>query len=96
VSASAADVFSALFDKTQSRGEVSWAGFVTAMTGLGFSVLPKFGSVYTFLPPASMRLKQSLTVHRPHKSHMDKYRLLILSRRLTRKYGWGEKTFVAA
>lgn len=96
VSASVAGIFSALFDKTQSRGEVSWTGFVAAMSGLGFSVLPKFGSVYAFLPPASMGLTQSLTVHRPHKSHMDKYRMLILSRRLKRTYGWGEKTFAVA
>ncbi|KAH6847221.1 hypothetical protein B0I37DRAFT_445508 [Chaetomium sp. MPI-CAGE-AT-0009] len=96
VSGSAADVFSALFDKTQSRGAVSWTDFVAAMGGLGFSVLPKFGSVYTFCPPKSMGLKQSVTVHRPHGSQFEQYRLLILSRRLKRKYGWGEKTFVVA
>ncbi|KAK4234342.1 ipa protein [Achaetomium macrosporum] len=96
VSTSAAEVFSTLFDKTQSRGAVNWADFVAAMVGLGFSVLPKFGSVYTLLPPESMRVKQSITVHRPHKSRIEGHRLLILSRRPKRTYGWGEKTFVVA
>ncbi|KAH6618229.1 hypothetical protein B0J18DRAFT_274395 [Chaetomium sp. MPI-SDFR-AT-0129] len=96
VSASAAEVFSTLFDKSRSRGAVNWADFVAAMVGLGFSVLPKFGSVYTLLPPESMGVKQSITVHRPHKSRIEGYRLLILSRRLKRTYGWGEKTFVVA
>ncbi|KAK4234055.1 hypothetical protein C8A03DRAFT_38185 [Achaetomium macrosporum] len=96
VSASAAEVILTLFDKTQSRGAVNWADFVAAMVGLGFSVLPKFGSVYALLPPESMGVKQSVTVHQPHKSRIEGHRLLILSRRLKRTYGWGVKTFVVA
>ncbi|KAL2134931.1 hypothetical protein VTI74DRAFT_10424 [Chaetomium olivicolor] len=59
VSASAAEVFSTLFDKGQSRGAVNKADFdMAAMVGMGFSVLPKFRSVYTLLPPESMGVKQ--------------------------------------
>ncbi len=63
------------------------------MADLGFSVVPKFGSVYTFLPPESMGVKQSITVHRPHKSRIEGYKLLIFSQRLKRVYGWEEMTF---
>ena len=96
VSASSADVFSKLFDRTLSRGAVNWADFVSAMGDLGFTVVPKFGSVYTFLPPESMGVKQSFTVHRPHKSRIEGYRVLYFAQRLRRVYGWGEKTFVVA
>ncbi len=96
VKASAAEVFSTMFDKTRSRGAVDWVDFVAAMVDLGFSVLPKFGSVYMFFPPESMSVKRSITVHRPHKSEIEEYKLLILSRNLKRVYGWGDKTFVAA
>ncbi|KAG7293536.1 hypothetical protein NEMBOFW57_003588 [Staphylotrichum longicolle] len=83
VSPSTAGVFSALFDKTQSRGSVNWVDFEGAMAELGFSVLPKFGSVYTFLPPKSMGTG-SVTLHRPHKSRIEGYSLLIFARRLKR------------
>lgn len=51
VSPSTAQVFWTLFAKSESRGTVSWAAFLGAMADLGFSVMPKYGSVYTFLPP---------------------------------------------
>lgn len=95
VGPSTAGVFSTLFDKTQSRGSVNWVDFEAAMAELGFSVLPKFGSVYTFLPPKSMGTR-SATVHRPHKSRIEGYSLLIFARRLKRVYGWGTKTFEVA
>ncbi len=96
VPASTAAVFSALFDKTQLRGAVNWADFVAAMGGLGFSVVPKFGSVFTFLPPESIGVARAITLHRPHQSRIDGYQLLIFARRLRRVYGWGEGTFVVA
>ena len=96
VSASTAEVFSTLFDKTQSRGAVHWKDFAAAMADLGFSVVPKFGSVFTFLPPESMGVKQSITVHRPHKSRIEGYKLLTYSQRLKRAYGWEERTFEAS
>ncbi|KAK3938103.1 hypothetical protein QBC46DRAFT_451435 [Diplogelasinospora grovesii] len=75
----------------KSRGSVSWAAFEAALVDLGFSVLPKFGSIYTFLPPDTMAVK-SFTVHRPHKSRIEGYMILVFARRLKRVYGWGEQT----
>ncbi|KAK2037282.1 hypothetical protein LZ31DRAFT_612436 [Colletotrichum somersetense] len=66
VSAGTAEVFGALFNKSESRGAVSWAAFGGAMAELGFSVLPKYGSVFTFIPPETMAVKRPFTVHRPH------------------------------
>ncbi|KAK1993732.1 hypothetical protein LX36DRAFT_242556 [Colletotrichum falcatum] len=93
VTAGTAEVFGALFDKSESRGAVSWAAFVAAMAELGFSVLPKYGSAFTFLPPGTMAVERPFTVHRPHKSVIEGYMTLIYARRLTRAYGWDEKTF---
>ncbi|KAH7129563.1 hypothetical protein B0J13DRAFT_482978 [Dactylonectria estremocensis] len=95
VSSSTAEVFSTLFDKSKSRGSVAWSAFEAAMAELKFSVMPKFGSVYTFLPPDSMAAKKSFTIHRPHQSRIEGYMVLIFARRLKRVYGWGERTFVA-
>ncbi|KAK4140035.1 uncharacterized protein C8A04DRAFT_40239 [Dichotomopilus funicola] len=104
VSSSTAAVFSTFFDRSQSRGSVEWSAFVAAMADLGFSVTPRFGSVYTFTPPALSKqasklgsdVKRPLTLHRPHQSRIEGYSLLIFSRRLKRVYGWGEGTFVVA
>jgi hypothetical protein len=94
VNSTTAEVFSTLFSTSESRGSVSWAAFEAAMADLGFSVVPKFGSVYTFCPPGSMHVQKSLTIHRPHKSHIEGYLLLLFARRLKRVYGWKEGTFV--
>lgn len=93
VCSSTAEAFSNLFQKSQSRGPVSWDAFQAAMAELGFSVLPKYGSVYTFFPPGSMEVKNSVTLHRPHKSRIEGYKSLSIARRLKRLYGWGEQTF---
>ncbi|PKS05935.1 hypothetical protein jhhlp_007768 [Lomentospora prolificans] len=93
VSSSTADVFMTLFEKSKSRGSVNWTAFESAMVELGFSVFPKFGSVYTFSPPESLGFKRSLTIHRPHQSRIEGYLLPIFARRLKRVYGWTEKTF---
>lgn len=92
VSQTTADVFTTLFAKTH-RGLVSWSNFTAAMAELGFSVIPKFGSVYTFLLPNSMAVKKSLTIHRPHGSNIQGYLTLVFASRLKRVYGWSEKTF---
>ncbi|KJZ76126.1 hypothetical protein HIM_04582 [Hirsutella minnesotensis 3608] len=96
VSQAAANVFATLFDKSQARGTISWADFEAAMVELGFSVLPKFGSVYTFEPPASMGASKSFTIHRPHHSHIEGYSVAIYARRLNRVYGWDSDTFELA
>lgn len=94
VSSSTAEVFAALFDKTQSRGSVNWSSFEAAMSELGFSVLPRFGSVYTFRPSENMDIKRPVSIHRPHKSQIEGYLILILARRLNRAYGWSDDSFV--
>ncbi|KAG5754964.1 hypothetical protein H9Q70_002404 [Fusarium xylarioides] len=94
VSSSTAEVFSTLFDMTQSRGSVSWSSFEAAMSELGFSVLPRFGSVYTFRPSEDMDIKRPVSIHRPHQSQIEGYLILILARRLNRAFGWSEDSFV--
>ena len=97
VSASTAEVFATFFDKSQSRGGVTWPSFESAMAELGFSVVPRFGSVYTFFPSGDMVAKRPITVHRPHGGQhgawIEGHKLLIIARRLARVYGWGLETF---
>ncbi|KAK1687718.1 hypothetical protein BDP55DRAFT_548952 [Colletotrichum godetiae] len=96
VTPATAEVFDALFKKSETRGAVHWTDFEGAMAELRFSVLPKYGSVFTFMPPDTMTVKRPFTIHRPHKSLIEGYTTLIYSRRLARAYGWDEKTFVVA
>ncbi|KXX74300.1 hypothetical protein MMYC01_208563 [Madurella mycetomatis] len=96
VSPSTAQIFWTLFAKSESRGTVSWAAFQGAMADLGFSVMPKYGSVYTFLPPESMAVNKAFTVHRPHQSKIEEYLIPVFARRLKRVYGWSQKTFEIA
>ncbi|MCJ1360101.1 MAG: hypothetical protein MMC33_010104 [Icmadophila ericetorum] len=93
---STAEVFSNLYEKSQSRGSVSWEAFKAAMAEIGFSTLPKYGSVYTFFPPDNMEVKKPLTLHRPHKSRIEGYKALSFARRLKRLYGWSQQTFQIA
>ncbi|PLB45801.1 hypothetical protein P170DRAFT_512426 [Aspergillus steynii IBT 23096] len=86
VDPSTAEIFLRLFNRSQIRSPVSWAAFEAAMGKLGFSVFPKYGSVYTFYPPSSMPVKRPFTIHRPHKSAIEGYRILLLSRRLKTWY----------
>lgn len=86
--------FSTLFARSrESRGFVNWTAFESSMAELGFSVFPKFGSVYTFNPPADIGAQRSVTLHRPHQSRIEGRLLLIFSRRLNRAYGWNDQTF---
>ncbi|QGI61522.1 hypothetical protein CEK27_005493 [Fusarium fujikuroi] len=93
VSSSTAEVFATLFNKTRSRGSVNWSSFEAAMSELGFSVLPRFGSVYMFRPSENMDIKRPVSIHRPHQSQIEGYLILILARRLNRAYGWSEDSF---
>ncbi|KAJ8130369.1 hypothetical protein O1611_g3263 [Lasiodiplodia mahajangana] len=93
VKSTTAEVFSTLFGKAESRGSVPWVNFEAALAEVGFSVIPKFGSVFTFIPPESMAIQKPLTLHRPHQSRIEGYLLLVFARRLNRLYGWGEETF---
>ncbi|KAI2639256.1 hypothetical protein GGS21DRAFT_420987 [Xylaria nigripes] len=88
-----AETFCTLFNRSESRGSISWVQFVAALTELGFSVIPKFGSAYTFYPPETMETQKSLTLHRPHGSRVERHWLLAYAHRLNRTYGWDDKTF---
>ena len=88
-------VFSKLLSRSSTaRGSISWTAFTLAMTDLGFSVIPKVGSIYTFIPPEKMAVQRSITLHRPHQSLIEGRHLLVYSRRLKRVYGWDESMFV--
>jgi hypothetical protein len=95
VKAATASVFTTLFSRSEAHGSVSWTSFDAAMADLGFSVTPKGGSVFTFNPPASID-SRPITLHRPHVSEIEGYKLLIIARRLQRVYGWNARSFVAA
>ncbi|KAF7908185.1 uncharacterized protein EAF01_003940 [Botrytis porri] len=83
-----------MFSKSEARGSVSWISFETAMVDLGFSVIPKFGSVYTFSPAAKdVGREKSITFHRPHKSEIEGWKLVMFASRLKRIYGWNEQSF---
>jgi hypothetical protein len=97
VKTSTFDVFSTLLSRSSAaRGSITWDAFAAAMTDLGFSVIPKVGSIYKFVPPEKMAVQRDLTLHRPHQSHIEGPRLLIYSRRLKKVYGWDEETFVVS
>ncbi|CZT47251.1 uncharacterized protein RSE6_07791 [Rhynchosporium secalis] len=87
------NTFSVLFPRDGKRGSIHWTAFEAAMADLEFSAVPKFGSVYTFLPPAGMGTQKSLTVHRPHQPKIEGHVLLAYASRLRRVYGWGPGTF---
>ncbi|KAF2995266.1 hypothetical protein E8E13_003976 [Curvularia kusanoi] len=88
-------VFSLLLSRpSATRGSISWHAFTSAMADLGFSIIPKFGSIYTFVPPHSVAVQKRLTLHRPRQSNLEQFHLLSYSRRLKTVYGWGSSTFV--
>jgi hypothetical protein len=89
-------VFSTMFSGSQSRGSISWAAFEAAMADLNFSVRPRLGSVFTFSPPQDFPVQRPLTLHRPHQSHIEGFRLLYITRRLKKAYGWGIDRFEVA
>lgn len=100
VSRSTAEVFATFFDRSESRGAVAWTAFEGAMAELGFSVMPRYGSVYTFFPPKKgvMGVEAGVkgrpfTVHRPHGAWIEGCRVLVIGRRLGRVYGWARGTF---
>ncbi|KAG9185453.1 hypothetical protein G6011_07997 [Alternaria panax] len=97
VKASTAEVFSSLFSRSSvARSPVRWEAFVAAMVDLGFTVDPKVGSIYTFVPPEKVSERRDLTLHRPHQASIEGRLLLIYSRRLKKMYGWDSSTFVVA
>ena len=67
------------------KSSVSWTSFEAAMADLRFSVTPKGVSVFTFNPPASMN-SRTFTLHGPHASEIEGYKLPVLVRRRQRVY----------
>lgn len=96
VKASTLKLFSALFSKVKSSRSITWAAFEAAMVDVGFSVIPKFGSVFTFLPPQEVKPNRAFTIHRPHQSEIEGYKLLYFANRLKRAYGWDTESFAPA
>ena len=97
VKASTADVFTSLFSRSSAaRSPVRWEAFVAAMIDLGFSIDPKVGSIYTFVPPKKVSVQRNMTLHRPHQASIEGRLLLFYSQRLKKVYGWDSSTFVAA
>lgn len=96
VKASTLKLFSALFSKVKSSRSITWAAFEAAMVDVGFSVIPKFGSVFTFLPPQEVKPNRAFTIHRPHLSEIEGYKLLYFANRLKRAYGWDTESFAPA
>ncbi|KAH9842207.1 ipa protein [Teratosphaeria destructans] len=92
VKASVASVFNDIFKKSEARGSVDWNSFSAAMAELGFSVTPKGGSVFTFNAPDASGWGE-ITLHRPHGSEIEGWKLLYFARRLQRRFGWGAETF---
>lgn len=95
VKATTVALFSILFSRSEARGSISWRDFEAAMADLGFSVTPKGGSIFEFIPPASMN-SRPITLHRPHLSDIEGYKVCIFKRRLERVYGWAAESFVVA
>ncbi|KAL6232785.1 hypothetical protein BDW75DRAFT_216793 [Aspergillus navahoensis] len=91
-------VFSALFSRKggQGQGSITWAAFQKAMQHLGFSIIPRFGSVFTFSPPHDLASLRPLTIHRPHQSRIEGYKLIYFANRLRKVYGLGLDSFEAA
>lgn len=97
VNRDAFQVFSALFSRGdgQGQGSISWSAFQKAMTSLDFSVVPRFGSVFTFFPPQDFSPPRAFTIHRPHQSRIEGYKLIYFANRLKRIYGWDADSFKA-
>nr|ABY83629.1 ipa protein [Plenodomus lingam] len=72
VKKSTLDVFCSLLSRSsEARSFVAWDGFVAAMADIGFSIMPKMGSIYAFRPPERMGVQRGLTLHRPHQSNIE-------------------------
>lgn len=82
------DMFSVLRDTSLSRDGLPWADFKTAMEDVGFEVVCRFGSVYTFVPPDVMGIPKRLVLCHPHGLRIEGYRLRLLAVRMKSVYGW--------
>jgi hypothetical protein len=84
-------VFSSLLSRSsEPRCSISWDTFMAATGDIGFSMIPKFGSIYTSAAPSTLAAQRNLTLHHPHKSRIEIPTFLSHSRRPNRICGWNE------
>jgi hypothetical protein len=93
VAPGAFEVFWSLLDRSEQHGPVNWSDFTAAMTGLGFTLETRYGSVMRFAPPTTMAMQRPLTIHRPHGSKMEGRKKDHIAARLRDVYGWHRNTF---
>ncbi|KAL3474037.1 hypothetical protein BJX99DRAFT_260739 [Aspergillus californicus] len=90
------EVFTAIFSKSEHHGSVHWTAFQAAMTELKFSVFPRHGSVYSFIPPPGFIPPRSFVVHRPHQAAIEGRMVSYIAHRLNKIYGWDLDSFQLA
>ncbi|KAK4623624.1 O-acetyltransferase PaAT-1 [Fulvia fulva] len=96
VKASTAAVFNTIFSTSEAKGFVAWSDFEAALADLAFSVTPRAGSIFTFIPPGAIGSGRPINFHRPHKSGravIEGHILPIFKHRLNSRYGWTSDTF---
>lgn len=85
------DLMAQLFPvEVPDTGTVRWTQFVQALADAGMTATQSAGSAVTFKV-----LDQSITFHKPHpEPEIDAIKLRIFGKRLSKKYGWKNETFV--
>lgn len=96
VSPSALEVFTAIFEPSDSGSPNKWASFLSAMSELKFSTASRFGALYTFRPQTDNIANRPVTCIRPLQPAIEGYRLLFVARRLKTRYGWSMESFELA
>jgi hypothetical protein len=66
---------------------------MAAIGDIGFSIIPKFESIYTSAAPSILAVQQNLTLHRSHKSRIEIPTFLSHFRRSNRVYGGDDSNF---
>jgi hypothetical protein len=76
--------------EAHDTGTVRWTQFVQALVDAGMTATQSAGSAVTFKV-----LDQSITFHKPHpEPEIEAIKLRIFGKRLSKKYGWKNETFV--
>jgi hypothetical protein len=85
------DVIAQLFPvEARDTGMVRWAHFVHALADAGMAATQSAGSAVTFKV-----LDQSTSFHKPHpEPEIDAIKARSFGKRLSKKYGWKNETFV--
>lgn len=76
--------------EAHDTGTVHWTQFVQALADAGMTATQSSGSAVTFRV-----LDQSITLHKPHpEPEIEAIKLRSFGKRLSKKYGWKNETFV--